>query len=107
MAPGSREAEVKTSGEDGCDPSAGESVSSPTNTGRRCKRRNAPLTSPDFRDADKDGRMAVTKDELQKGHDLVMPERQQSPELSCVESSGHKRAGTTTAGLSGALTQRL
>lgn len=52
--------------------------------------------SPDLKDTGKDGKMAVTKDEFQKEQNLVMSEQQFSPELRCMENSGHNRNGKNT-----------
>lgn len=64
--------------------------------------------SPDLKDIGKDGKMAVTEDEFQKEQNLVMSEQQFSPEVRCMENSGHNRmARTPPAGLSCALKQRM
>lgn len=54
--------------------------------------------SPDLKDTGKDGKMAVTKDEFQKEQNLVMSEQQFSPEVRCMENSGHNRNGKNTTG---------
>lgn len=45
-----------------------------------------------------DGKVVVIKDEVQEEPSLVMSEQQESPELRCMESSGHNRESQNNHG---------